>query len=343
MESVLINVLAGCTGALFVSVVHELGHVIGALLWRFTLHTVVVLNIPLYTRNRKFPIRYKHESYVVATKANPTVQELTWFIASGHILSLSFGALALAFYVVNHGWLPAPVQFALVAHIAVSLLVLLVEPFVKLSNGLRTDTQNLKAIRTEPENVILAWSFAHHIESFALRRPASIPSSVLERLKEMESTPHLYSLYRYYQHMDRSEVREARSYLEQAFQAANEAAAKDPFALATKFETAMYFARFVGDWNVSTSAYKAARKLDKKHRGAYSAVAARAYIRNHHGIAYQLAAHSVKQVEYLKQSAPEMFEHVLDWYEQIIPGFRVRYSSETAGRSNGKRKKGFFG
>lgn len=343
LEHIATNVLAGCAGALLVSVVHELGHVFAALLRRFTLHTVAVLHIPLYIRNRKLPIRYKHESYVVASKANPTIKDITWFIVSGHLFSFTSGVLALLFFAANRSWLELPAQFGLVSYGSVSVITLIVEPFIRLSNGLRTDTQNLIAIQKQPDAIVATWGLFHALESYSRKRPAEIPDEVLDRLRLMTDYPHLYSLFRFHKHMDRAEVKEAQSFLEQAYQTVIEDDSKDYFALAARFDAAMYFARFGGDWRLSTTAYRAVKQVDKKHRGRYSAVAARAYARNHKEIAYQISAHSAKQVASVKQTDPELYEYVLDWHERIIPGFRDRYISESRHAGKEKRKWGFFG
>ncbi len=343
LEDLVINILAGCAGALLVTLVHELGHVLGALVRRFTIHTVVILHLPLYIRDRKLPIRYKHEAYVVASKANPTTRDLVCYIGAGHACSFTLGIAAALYYSSNRTFLEFPAQLFLLAYAITSAVVLLIDPFVKLPSGIKTDTQNLMALQQEAGRLLPTWALFHALESYSRKRPAEIPDAVLDRLRLMADYPHLYSLFRFHKHMDRAEVKEAQTFLEQAYQIVIEDDSKDYFALAARFDAAMYFARFRGDWRLSTTAYRAGKQVDKKHRGRYSAVAARAYARNHKEIAYQISAHSAKQVASLQQTDPELYEYVLNWHEQIQPGFRDRYTAEANMLSKSKRKKGFFG
>ncbi len=298
----------------------SVGQTLATWMLGFELEHIVLLGVPIL---RPIP-GWNHNrfaTFVTAIPIRPSRERLVCFYVSGHIFSLTLITIAFVYYFNTRPALPSEVMIGMLCYASIALGDIAFQITGPPSDQKETIAQAIRDLNVYPD-----WRISNFEVDYALRdtgklRPSQYPEETFERLSQIERYPYVYWLYRFYSLMDSNRVEEARPCLQKAYELANQLAQFTPFTITIFYETAMYTARFEQNFEVSTEALQRAKRLTKDDLNRWTAVAARAYVRNHIPFATSLLTTALRIVQPNRSETPQLYDHALEWFERIVPGF----------------------
>ncbi len=300
--------------------IRNLGQTLATWVLGFKLEHIVLLGVPIL---RPIP-GWNHNrfaTFVSAIPIRPSRERLVCFYVSGHIFSLTLITAAFVYFFNTRPAFSSEVIIGMLCYASIALGDLAFEIARPPSDQKETIAQSIRSLYVYPD-----WDISNYEVDYALRdteklRPSRYPEQTFERLSRIERYPYVYWLYRFYTLMDSNRVEEARPCLQKAYELANQYAQLTPFTISIYYETAMYTARFDENFEVSTEALQKAKRLTKDNINRWTAVAARAYVRNHIPFATSLLTTALRTFLPNRDDTPQLYDHVLEWAERIVPGF----------------------
>ncbi len=316
-------------------ILRNLGQTLATWFLGFELEHIVLLGVPIL---RPIP-GWNHNrfaTFVSAIPIRPSRERLVCFYVSGHIFSLTLITTAFVYYFSTRPAFSSEVTIAMLCYASIALGDLAFQITRPPSDQKETIAQAIRDLYVYPD-----WCISNLEVNYALRdmeklRPSRYPEETFEKLSRVERYPYIYWLFRYYTLMDSNCVEDARLCLQKAYELANQHAQLTRFTISIFYETAMYTARFERNFEISTEAFRKAKRLSKDDPTRFGAVAARAFVRNHITFAKSILTGSLKVHRENCNDRPEIYDHLLDWSERIVPGFTESLPEELRSFSESK-------
>jgi tetratricopeptide (TPR) repeat protein len=300
--------------------IRNLGQTLATWVLGFKLEHIVLLGVPIL---RPIPgwNRNRFATFVSAIPIRPSRERLVCFYVSGHTFSLTLITAAFVYFFNTRPAFSSEVIIGMLCYASIALGDLAFEIARPPSDQNQTIAQTIRNLYVYPD-----WDISNYEVDYALRgteklRPSRYPEETFDRLSRIENHPYVYWLFRYYMLMDSNRVEEARTCLQKAYELAIQHGQLTRFTISIFYETAMYTARFENNFKISTEAFQKAKKLSKDDPTRFGAVAARAFAKSHLSFASSLLTKSLRIHRNNFNDLPEIYDHILEWAERIVPGF----------------------